>query len=56
MEPVENFKSFFTNPKNKVLDNRNVWLLDYRNMGNSDHHASFDMEDMTDDILRFMNE
>ena len=43
VEPSENFKKFFTMEGNKILDVRNVWLLDYRNMGDSDHHASFDM-------------
>ena len=44
VEPVENFKTFFNRPDNKILDVRNVWLVDYRNMGHSDHHASFDMD------------
>lgn len=43
IEPSENFKKFFEMEGSKVLDVRNVWLLDYRNMGNSDHHASFAM-------------
>ena len=30
-EPASNFKNFFSERKNKVLDVRNVWLLDYRN-------------------------
>jgi len=42
-EPAENFKSFFMKENNKILDVRNVWLLNYRNMGDSDHHRSFDM-------------
>lgn len=29
---------------NKVLNVRNVWLLNYRNMGDSDHHESFGLE------------
>ena len=44
LEPSENFTAFFTRPDNKVLDNRNVWLLNYRNMGDSDHHDSFGLE------------
>ena len=44
VEPAENFTSFFSSPSNKILDVRNVWLLNYRNMGDSDHHESFDME------------
>lgn len=35
---------------------RNVWLLDYRNQGASDHHESYSLEEMSDDIVRFMNE
>ena len=44
VEPVENFEKFFTNENNKILDVRNVWLLNYRNMGDSDHHSSFSMD------------
>ena len=43
IEPSENFKKFFEMEGSKVLDVRNVWLVDYRNMGNSDHHESFAM-------------
>lgn len=56
VEPVENFAPFFSNPMHKILDNRNVWLLNYRNMGDSDHHESFAMEEISDDIARFMNQ
>ena len=55
-EPAENFRPFFAERKNKVLDVRNVWLLNYRNQGGSDHHASYDMEDIAADIIRFMDE
>jgi hypothetical protein len=41
IEPVENFEAFFKSEGNKILDVRNVWLLNYRNMGHSDHHESF---------------
>ena len=44
LEPVENFTKFFTRDDNKVLDYRNVVLLNYRNMGDSDHHDSFDLD------------
>ena len=44
MEPAENFQKFFTREDNKVADVRNVWLLNYRNMGDSDHHESFSLE------------
>ena len=43
LEPAENFEKFFKRPDNKILNVRNVWLLDIRNMGRSDHHESFDM-------------
>jgi hypothetical protein len=43
-EPAENFEKFFADKKNKCLDVRNVMLLNYRNQGMSDHHASYDME------------
>jgi hypothetical protein len=43
VEPVENFEKFFTQEGSKILDVRNVWLLNYRNMGDSDHHESFDL-------------
>lgn len=47
IEPVENFAPFFLRPDNKILDVRNVWLLNYRNFGDSDHHDSFDLEVIT---------
>ena len=43
VEPAENFKKFFTQENSKILDVRNVWMLNIRNMGQSDHHESFDM-------------
>lgn len=55
VEPVENFQAFFQSEGNKVLDVRNVWLLNYRNMGDSDHHESFLMDDISADIVRFMD-
>ena len=66
VEPVENFKAFFNRPDNKILDQRNVWLLNYRNMGHSDHHESFDLDvsqliinvsqDIAADVMRFMDQ
>lgn len=56
VEPAENFKTFFTDPKNKICDVRNVWLLNYRNQGGSDHHESYDMDCISNDIIRFMDE
>ena len=52
VEPVENFESFFNQPGNKILDVRNVWLLNYRNMGDSDHHESFDMQVRKQNLYR----
>lgn len=43
LEPATNFQKFFERSDNKILDVRNVWLLNIRNMGTSDHHESFDM-------------
>ena len=43
VEPAENFEAFFRQEGSKILDVRNVWLLNIRNMGDSDHHESFDM-------------
>ena len=40
-EPAQNFQKFFGERQNKVLDVRNVWLLDYRNQGESDFHPSY---------------
>ena len=56
IEPAENFKKFFTQEGSKILDVRNVWLLNYRNMGDSDHHSSFDMEEISNDVMRFMDQ
>ena len=56
IEPAENFAPFFTAKENKITDVRNVWLLNYRNQGNSDHHDSYDMDDVSKDIVRFMDE
>ena len=56
LEPAANFSTFFQRECNKVRDQRNVWLLDYRNQGESDHHDSYDLEEMSDDIVRFMDD
>jgi pimeloyl-ACP methyl ester carboxylesterase len=55
IEPAENFAKFFNRSDNKITQVRNVWCLDYRNQGLSDHHDSYDMEEMTEDIIRFMD-
>ena len=56
VEPAANFAPFFDTPRNKIRSLRNVWLLDYRNQGESDFHESYEMEDLSNDIVRFMNE
>ncbi len=56
IEDAQNFKPFFTRPDNKITDIRNVWLLNYRNQGHSDHHDSYDMDEMSADIIRWMDE
>lgn len=56
LEPAENFEKFFNKPDNKILDVRNVWLLNIRNMNISDHHSSFDMGDISNDVMKFMDD
>lgn len=56
MDLTDPFTTFFSRPDNKILSVRNVWIVSPRNFGDSDHHDSFNMEDMTDDIKRFMDE
>jgi hypothetical protein len=55
LEPAENFQSFFNRPDNKVLDIRNVWLLNYRNFGDSDHHDSFSLEVRISDLAAIID-
>ena len=56
VESHENFISFFNRPDNKIKTIRNIWLLNPRNFGDSDHHDSFNLEDMSNDIVRFMDD
>jgi len=55
-DKVENWIPFFTNPQNRILGYRNVWIVNPRNFGNSDRHPSFDTEDLANDVVRFMYE
>lgn len=55
-EHAENFECFFTRPENKVRKVRNIHLLNHRNFGTSDHHESFIMEDMVEDVMRYMDD
>lgn len=43
-EQAENFEGFFNMKDNKIRSLRNVWLLNYRNQGGSDHCNSYDMD------------
>lgn len=56
LEPAANFVPFFSREDNRIRELRNVWCLDYRNQGDSDHHHSYDMDDIAADIIRFMDE
>jgi len=56
MEPAENFTKFFNRPTNKILNYRNVHLVDMRNQGASDHNPSYDLDEMTGDVMRYMDE
>jgi pimeloyl-ACP methyl ester carboxylesterase len=56
IEPAENFESFFAHESNKISKVRDVHLLNYRNFGSSDHHDSFEMSDLTNDIVRYMDQ
>jgi pimeloyl-ACP methyl ester carboxylesterase len=56
MEPAENWEKWLQNSENKILDYRNVWLLNPRNFGDSDHHNSFDLEEVANDVNRFLDE
>lgn len=38
------------------MNYRNVWLLNPRNFGDSDHHESFDLEEVANDVQRFIDE
>lgn len=38
------------------MNYRNVWVLNTRNFGDSDHHDSLEMEDVCNDVARFMGE
>ncbi len=40
----------------KFLDYRNIYLLNPRNFGTSDYFDSFELDEMADDVVRFMYE
>jgi pimeloyl-ACP methyl ester carboxylesterase len=49
----EHWSDFFN--EHNISQARNIYLLHPRNFGNSDRHDSFDVEDMADDVVRFMD-
>lgn len=51
-ERAENFEHFFNRADNKIRDVRNVWLLNYRNTGLSDHHDSFDLNVSIEKLIK----
>ena len=51
----ENFTNFFTRPGSKILNYRNVHFVNMRNQGDSDHHTSYDMDDISADVMRYMD-
>lgn len=51
---TNNWIPFFTDPNNRILDYRNVWLINPRNFGTSDRYPGFDLQDMANDVVRFM--
>ena len=36
-----------------LSDNRNMYLMDLRNHGESDHHASMSYDELASDVLRY---
>ena len=38
------------------MNYRNIWVVNTRNFGDSDHHDSLDMEEVCNDVARFMAE
>lgn len=38
------------------MNYRNIWVVNTRNFGDSDHHDSLEMEDVCNDVARFMSD
>ena len=59
-DTVENWLNFFTNQKNNILNEREIYLLYPRNFGNSDHCDYYNSQDygqhLAKDVERFMYE
>lgn len=56
LKEAHTYEKFFTNPNHDILKYRNVWILNPRNFGDSDHHESFCLNDCAEDIKRFIDE
>ena len=52
LENPESLRPLFNK---KLLENRNVWLLSYRNSWGSDWNESMEPEELADDVIRFMD-
>lgn len=48
-----NWTKFFNDYK--VNEQRNIYMISPRNFGNSDRNESLDIEEMTNDVIRFMD-
>ncbi len=53
-DQAESWLQFFSNPSNKIIQNRNVYIIYPRNFGNSDRNPDMSWESQADDIVRFM--
>lgn len=54
LETPNTYVSWLNNPRNRILDYRNVWVLSTRNFGASDHHNSFELSETVEDVNRFI--
>lgn len=41
--------------EHQISQQRNIYMLHPRNFGSSDRHESLDVEEMTNDVVRFMD-
>lgn len=54
MSKGQNWRSFALN--DVISNHRNMYLLDLRNHGDSDHHASMTYEEMANDVIRYADD
>lgn len=50
----QNWKSFALN--DVLSNNRNMYLMDLRNHGDSDHHLSMTYKELANDVLRYADQ